>query len=61
MVTVREQLPERLTQLSEETTVEHAQQAQNDLADWLERVRHHLDGAKLTQLEQVARLTLQKN
>lgn len=60
MVTVREQLPERLTQLSEETTVEHAQQAQNDLADWLERVRHHLDGAKLTQLEQVARLTLQK-
>ena len=60
MVTVREQLPERLTQLSEETTVEHAQQAQNDLADWLERVRHHFDGAKLTQLEQVARLTLQK-
>ncbi|ENU79684.1 hypothetical protein F975_02313 [Acinetobacter sp. ANC 3789] len=60
MVTVREQLPERLTQLSEETTVEHAQQARNDLADWLERVRHHLDGAKLTQLEQVARLTLQK-
>ncbi|WP_111893175.1 RelA/SpoT family protein [Acinetobacter sp. MB5] len=60
MVTVREQLPERLTQLSEETTVEHALQAQNDLADWLERVRHHLDGAKLTTLEEVARLTLQK-
>ncbi|MCG2573135.1 bifunctional (p)ppGpp synthetase/guanosine-3',5'-bis(diphosphate) 3'-pyrophosphohydrolase [Acinetobacter sp. ME22] len=60
MVTVREQLPERLTQLSEETTVEHALQAQNDLADWLERVRHHLDGAKLTTLEEVAKLTLQK-
>ncbi|WP_343595392.1 bifunctional (p)ppGpp synthetase/guanosine-3',5'-bis(diphosphate) 3'-pyrophosphohydrolase [Acinetobacter sp.] len=60
MVTVREQLPERLTQLSEETTVEHALQAQQDLEEWLDRVRHHLDGAKLIKLEQVARLTLEK-
>ena len=59
MVTVREQLPERLTQLSEETTVEHALQ-QQDLTDWLERVRQHIDGAPLKRLEQVARLTLEK-
>ncbi|MFT4021814.1 MAG: HD domain-containing protein, partial [Acinetobacter sp.] len=60
MVTVREQLPERLTQLSEETTVEHALQAQKDLDEWLDRVRNQLDGAKLSQLEHVARLTLEK-
>ena len=33
MVTVREQLPGRLNELSQETTVEHAEQAQHDLAE----------------------------
>ncbi|MEB3767442.1 bifunctional (p)ppGpp synthetase/guanosine-3',5'-bis(diphosphate) 3'-pyrophosphohydrolase [Acinetobacter sp. MD2] len=60
MVTVREQLPERLTQLSEETTVEHVLHAQQDLEEWLDRVRQQLDGAKLVKLEQVAWLTLEK-
>ncbi|USP39973.1 bifunctional (p)ppGpp synthetase/guanosine-3',5'-bis(diphosphate) 3'-pyrophosphohydrolase [Acinetobacter sp. XS-4] len=60
MVTVREQLPEQLTELSEETTVEHAAETQIGLASWLDRVREILDGAKLEQLEQVAHLTLQK-
>ena len=32
MVTVREQLPGRLNELSEEATVEHAEQARHDLA-----------------------------
>ena len=35
MVTVREQLPEQLTELSEETTVEHAAETQVGLASWL--------------------------
>ena len=30
MVTVREQLPGRLNELSQEATVEHAEQAQHD-------------------------------
>lgn len=60
MVTVREQLPEQLTELSEETTVEHAAETQVGLASWLDRVREILDGAELTQLEEVAHLTLQK-
>ncbi|WP_440095148.1 RelA/SpoT family protein [Acinetobacter baumannii] len=59
MVTVREQLPEQLTELSEETTVEHAE-TQVGLASWLDRVREILDGAELKQLEEVAHLTLQK-
>ncbi|HCW4520118.1 TPA: bifunctional (p)ppGpp synthetase/guanosine-3',5'-bis(diphosphate) 3'-pyrophosphohydrolase [Acinetobacter baumannii] len=60
MVTVREQLPEQLTELSEETTVEHAAETQVGLASWLDRVREILDGAELRQLEEVAHLTLQK-
>ncbi|AKQ31806.1 RelA/SpoT family protein [Acinetobacter baumannii] len=60
MVTVREQLPEQLTELSEETTVEHAAETQVGLASWLDRVREILDGAELKQLEKVAHLTLQK-
>lgn len=54
MVTVREQLPERLIELSEETTVEHAAEAQRELATWLDRVREILDGAKLNQLEHIS-------
>lgn len=60
MVTVREQLPEQLTELTEETTVEHAAETQVGLASWLDRVREILDGAELKQLEEVAHLTLQK-
>lgn len=60
MVTVREQLPGRLNELSEETTVEHANQARQDLTEWLDRVRHILDGAALKRLEEVANYTLQK-
>ncbi len=60
MVTVREQLPEQLTELSEETTVEHAAETQVGLASWLDRVREILDGAELKKLEEVAHLTLQK-
>ncbi len=48
MVTVREQLPGRLNELSQEATVEHAEQAQHDLAEWLDRVRSILDDAKLS-------------
>ncbi len=59
MVTVREQLPGRLNELSLEATVEHADQALHDFAEWLERVRGLL-GAPLKQLEEVAHLTLQK-
>ena len=44
-----------------EATVEHAEQAQHDLAEWLDRVRSILDDAKLEQLEEVANLTLQKS
>lgn len=60
MVTVREQLPGRLNELSEETTVEHAEQARTDIAKWLDRVRGILDGAALKRLEDVANYTLQK-
>ncbi|NHB56461.1 RelA/SpoT family protein [Acinetobacter shaoyimingii] len=60
MVTVREQLPGRLTELSEETTVEHAAEAQQGLATWLERARSILDGIELKQLEEVAQFVLQK-
>ena len=60
MVTVREQLPGRLTELSEETTVEHAAEAQQGLATWLERARTILDGIELKQLEEVAQFVLQK-
>ena len=60
MVTVREQLPGRLTELSEETTVEHAAEAQLGLATWLDRARVILDGIELKQLEQVAQTVLQK-
>ncbi|NNP72905.1 GTP pyrophosphokinase [Acinetobacter defluvii] len=60
MVTVREQLPEQLNELSEEATVEHAVEAQQALATWLDRVRGILDGAALNQLEEVAQLVLQK-
>lgn len=58
MVTVREQLPERLSELAEETTVEHAEKTQLDLAAWVRRVGDILDGAELKQLEKVAQLTL---
>ena len=60
MVTVREQLPGRFNELSEETTVEHAAEAQLGLATWLDRVRAILDGAELKQLEQVAQTVLNK-
>lgn len=60
MVTVREQLPGRLNELSQETTVEHAEQAHQDLTEWLDRVSGILDGAPLTQLEEVAHLTLER-
>ncbi len=58
MVTVREQLPERLSELAEETTVEHAEKTRLDLAAWVKRVGDILDGAELKQLEKVAQLTL---
>ena len=58
MVTVREQLPGRLNELSEEATVEHAEQARHDLSEWLSRVRIIFDGAALKKLEDVAHLTL---
>ncbi|MBF7686663.1 RelA/SpoT family protein [Acinetobacter rathckeae] len=58
MVTVREQLPERLTQLTEETAVSHTLQ-QQDLAEWLDRVRLQT-GSELKQLEDVAKHTLEK-
>ena len=61
MVTVREQLPGRLTELSDEATVEHAEEAQLDLVSWLDRVRDILGGAELKQLEEVAQLTLEKS
>ena len=60
MVTVREQLPGRLHELSEETTVEHAAEAQSGLISWLDRVREILGGAELIQLQQVAQLALEK-
>lgn len=60
MVTVRELLPERLTELSDEATVEHAAQAQDGLTSWLDRVRDIFGGAELKQLEQVAQLALKK-
>ncbi|MEG0481897.1 MAG: bifunctional (p)ppGpp synthetase/guanosine-3',5'-bis(diphosphate) 3'-pyrophosphohydrolase [Acinetobacter sp.] len=60
MVTVREQLPDQLNELSDEATVEHADEAQHALATWLDRVRGILDGAELIQLEEVAQLVLQK-
>ncbi|EZQ11784.1 MULTISPECIES: RelA/SpoT family protein [unclassified Acinetobacter] len=60
MVTVREQLPGRLTELSEETTVEHAAEAQLGLATWLDRARIILDGAELKKLEEVALSVLKK-
>ena len=60
MVTVREQLPGRLTELSEETSVEHAAEAQLGLATWLDRARVILDGIELKQLEKVAQSVLQK-
>ena len=60
MVTVREQLPGQLTELSEETTVEHAEEAQQGLATWLNRVSGILDGVELKQLTEVAQLVLQK-
>ena len=60
MVTVREQLPDQLNELSDEATVEHADEAQQALATWLDRVRGILDGAELIQLEEVAQLVLQK-
>ncbi len=60
MVTVREQLPGHFNELSEETTVEHAEQARQDVAEWLNRVRGILDGAALKRLEEVANYILQK-
>lgn len=57
MVTVREQLPERLTQ-STETVAGHALQ-QRDLADWLDRVREQTN-SPLIRLEKVSKATLQK-
>ena len=60
MVTVREQLPEQLHELSEETTVEHAAEAYQGLISWLDRVRDILEGAELTKLQAVAELTLKK-
>ncbi|OTG64755.1 RelA/SpoT family protein [Acinetobacter silvestris] len=60
MVTVREQLPGRLTELSEEATVEHAEEAQLGLATWLDRVSGILDGVRLDQLKEVAQLVLDK-
>ena len=60
MVTVREQLPGQLTELSEDATVEHAAEAQMGLASWLDRVRVIYEGAALQRLEKVAQLTLKK-
>ena len=60
MVTVRELLPARLSELADETTVEHADEAQQGLVSWLDRVSVILDGAKLEQLAEVAQLVLQK-
>src|SRR5690606_38902987 len=60
MVTEREQLPRRLNELSQETTVEHAEQAQQDLTEWLDRDCGILDCALVTQLEEVAHLTLER-
>ncbi|MDN8156358.1 bifunctional (p)ppGpp synthetase/guanosine-3',5'-bis(diphosphate) 3'-pyrophosphohydrolase [Acinetobacter baumannii] len=60
MVTVREQLPEQLTELSEEKNVEHDDETKGGLAEGLDRVSEILEGAELKQLEEVAHLTLQK-
>ncbi|WP_445116528.1 RelA/SpoT family protein [Acinetobacter sp. WZC-1] len=60
MVTVREQLPGQLTELSEEATVGHAVEAQQGLVAWLERVSEILDGIGLDQLRDVAELILEK-
>ncbi len=60
MVTVREQLPGRLTELSEEATVEHAAEAKLGIATWLDRVSEILDGIQLDQLKEVAQLVLDK-
>ena len=60
MVTVREQLPGRLTELSEEATVEHAAEAYAGLVTWLDRVRGILDGVELNQLQEVAQLILER-
>ena len=60
MVTVREQLPGRLTELSEEATVEHAAEAKLGIATWLDRVSGILDGVQLDQLKEVAQLVLDK-
>ncbi len=60
MVTVREQLPGRLNELSQETTVEHAEQAQQDLTEWLDRVRGILDGRTLNAARRSCPLNLRK-
>lgn len=60
MVTVREQLPGRLNQLSEETTGEHAAETQIDLASWLNRLSENSEGAVYAQLAQVAQLILER-
>ncbi len=60
MVTVRELLPARLSELAEETSVEHAEEAQQGLVSWLDRVSKILGGVELDQLAAVAQLVLDK-
>lgn len=60
MVTVRELLPAQLSELAEETTVEHAVEAQQGLISWLGRVREILGESELKQLAAAGQLLLDK-
>lgn len=60
MVTVREHLPAQLSEFAEETTVEHAVEAQQGLVAWLDRVSTILDRTELDQLSEVAHFVLEK-
>lgn len=60
MVTVREHLPAQLSEFAEETTVEHAVEAQQGLVAWLDRVSTILDHTELDQLSEVAHFVLEK-
>ncbi|MFU8926810.1 RelA/SpoT family protein [Acinetobacter puyangensis] len=59
MVTVREELPGRLNQLSVVTTGEHAAETQIDLVAWLDRLKHNNDFQDLDLLEHACHLALE--
>ncbi len=58
MVTVREELPGRLNELSVATTGEHAAETQIDLVAWLERIEQ-LNGQSLDLLKQASHCALE--